>query len=174
MLAAFDLRAAVVEGVVDANGQRFDRRDRVRVRPVQAQARAQERAAAKRPDLLRAERARRVGAVVGAAFEIVITDAEILVVVVEDVEAKAQRLIEGDGVIDVGVDAVVVARRRDRQRFGSVDSAGKRDVDVRRLVRVGAVEEDAERGLVLDQRRWRRRTSSETARPRTGTNGSDR
>ena len=47
--------SCVVERVVDADGQLFNRRLRVGIRPVEAEARADERAAAEGADLLRAK-----------------------------------------------------------------------------------------------------------------------
>ena len=152
VLAAGDLRAAHRERIEDPHGRHLDRGGARAVAPRVAHAGPQERAAAERADLLHHELAVVVLARVGALLAIPLADA--LVPVLEGVVAKAeaQRLIDGQRVIDiqVAVEAVVVAL--DRHRFGAVLAIRRHDVDVRRLAAVHVVDEEVERALVLDQR----------------------
>ena len=72
-----------------------------------------------RPHVLHADVVVRVLGRIGALLEVVLADAEVVRRVAVAEVAEAQRLIERHGVVDVGVDAHVVARRAQAQRFRS-------------------------------------------------------
>ncbi len=124
---------------------------RLGVGPAHLHPRAGEHAAADRPHVLHAEVVIRIFRRVGAFLEVVLADAEVLGSVPVAEVAEAQRLIERQGVVDVGVDAHVVARCAEAQRFRSrVGAVGR--ADVRCLERVEPVDVEVERGLLRHER----------------------
>ena len=88
---------------------------------------------------------------VGALFRVVGADAEISIRRAEHVVAEAKRLIERERVVGLREDVDVVARRPHAQRFRAY-SAGKRRVDIGRVVGVQPAHVQIERALLFHER----------------------
>ena len=105
------LGTAASERVEYADGRRLGRRRRTAVGPRELDARSREHASADRPEMLDARRLRGGVRREGALGLVVTADTRVLVAEVYGVVAEADRLIEGERVIELAVDKNVVARR---------------------------------------------------------------
>src|SRR5262249_29213089 len=134
VIAPGALRAAAGKRVEYADGRRFGGRCGTAVRPGELDARARERAAADRAEVLDARRLRGVVRRERALGLVVASDAGVLVIEVPGVVAEAKRLIEGERVIELAVDKDVVTRRLQVERTGN-RTGREGNPEVRRVVR---------------------------------------